>query len=99
MKTIYEEFAINTGKQIAMAHDDLVFSWLEPYGVTRENFEEYIPRLGICELSDQDIQHWHLDGRYLFSVEMIQEWDSPTSMTLYYRKFHKDKEFDPEQED
>ena len=107
---IMETFVNQTAKQIATEHDDLMFSWLEPYGVTRENYMEFVPRIMIEEmpfgwdLCCGHIQHWFLDGNYIFSVEELQEWESfdsgnRWSCNVKFRQFIREKELDKEQED
>ena len=73
---IYAETANRIANQVAREQDDLLLSWLEPYGITRENANSYATRILIEESSDHRFQRFFLDGRYIFTVEKIWEWDT-----------------------
>ena len=73
---IYAETANRIANQVAREQDDLLLSWLEPYGITRDNIEEYATRILIEESCDGNIQRFFLDGDYIFTVEKIWEWDT-----------------------
>ena len=92
-------------KQISSEREDLLFEWFKPYGITRENVMEYIPRILINEVPTGfgNIKHFFLDCNYIFSVEEI--WIMETGLdgswhgNVKWNKFIREKEFDPEQED
>lgn len=92
---IYAETANRIANQVAREQDDLLLSWLEPYGITRENIEEYAPRVLIEESYDHTIQRFFLDGRYIFTVEKIWEWDTKypghVSTNVTFKQYIEDK--------
>lgn len=100
----YMNFMNDIANDIAVTNDDLLLEWLTPYGITKDNYIDYIPRILIEEIGDDGTQHWYLDGKYIFSIGKVYDWSRSDdglnwSCTLTYRKFQRTKERDPEQED
>lgn len=91
--------------QVAREHDDLLLEWFGPYGITRENIEEYAPRILVQNMPNEfgGIKDYFLDGKYIFSVEEIWTFecglDGSWHGDVKWNKFIREKEFDPEQED
>jgi hypothetical protein len=62
MEQVQKEIA---GK-VSKSYDDFVFSLLEQFGVTRENWREWIGRIVIY--TDGWSKHFYIDGHYVFSI-------------------------------
>ena len=54
-------------KEISDNYDDLIFSLLIPYGITRENYKDHIDRITVVSAGD-NTDHYMIDGEYRFSI-------------------------------
>lgn len=83
--------------QIEVLSDDMLLDWLEPYGVTKHNYLEYVPRVLVEEMEDRREQHFFLDGKYVFSVKKViepvfGEAGKFTGFQFTYKQFLREKE-------
>lgn len=65
---------------------DFLLECLKPYGITKDNIKENIPRLLVDSSSNGRVDHFFLDGNYIFSIEA----------TTTYRKFMRNKDLGEE---
>ena len=98
------ELADKVALQMIDGFNDITLEWFEPYGITRQNYHEYIPRILIEHMIGSNTSHFFLDGNYIFSIAIVHrvtqnETGDGYSITTDYRQFQRGKELDPEQED
>jgi hypothetical protein len=85
-------------EQVVREHDDLLFSWLEPFGVTRENVDEYGSRILIQELPTEtgNIRDYFLDNNYIFSIEEVWTFEAGNEGNWHgsvnWKQFFREKE-------
>lgn len=55
--------------KVSENYDDLVFSMLEQFGITKDNWRENVGRVTIVDTaSDPWTKHFYIDGGYRFSI-------------------------------
>ena len=77
--------------KVSENYDELVFSLLEQFGITKENWRENLDRVKIFQAAWSYIKHFHIDGEYRFSIieepgELIFDNEKNTyGMRINYR--------------
>ena len=74
--------------KISDNYDNLVFSLLEQFGITKDNARENVDRVFIIQTGWT--KHFHIDGEYRFSImeepgELIFDDDGGCSMRINYK--------------
>ena len=75
--------------KISDNYDNLVFSLLEQFGITKDNWREHVDRVRVIR-DRMWVDHFHVDDQYRFSIveepgELIFDDDGGCSMRINYK--------------
>lgn len=66
MNLLIDDLRTQIARKISENYDDLIFSLLECYGITRKNWRDHVDRILIVQA--WWTEHWCIDGVYVFSI-------------------------------
>lgn len=78
--------------------EGFIIECFEPYGITKDNIDENLARILIDSSSHDNVEHFFLDGTYVFSIDYIVGEDQNHILTTTYRKFKRDKSLGEEED-